>query len=816
MKLRAPTSLPLLLILAAAPPRAAAEPGWTSLGPEAGQRVVSLAVLPGAPPRVFAGASSGVFRTVDGTRWDLVNGDGLPLGASGRLHSAPAPGSPIYLATYRFSLPSSLDGVFRSDDGGVSWTTVRRHGGRLAVAPSDPSRLYLATGEGLLETSRDGGDTWTPAAPFPLPDSALSADEGGVAVAPSDPETVFVLLRIPTDHGYPDELRLLRSDDGGGSWEVTHVIQGRVVISQSGVDVVLDPEDPSTIYPVLTSGVYRSRDGGATWEPRSDGLPAYTAGSGPEATTRVPIETLVIDPEHPSTLYAGLATDPGHDFRGGVYRSTDGGATWTLASGGLPLPMTVHALAFDPGDSEALYAGTPRGVFRSPDGGAHWSPTPGNLPTPVASVAIDPRRPARLFAGADNRRLFVSDDGGQAWRRSDEGILPRRFDTLDDPIAVLTIAPSDPSVLFMSASGGFFADGALRIARSTDGGATWELLRGPGDVRELVVDPRDPKRVLAAVYQIGGVFASDNLGGSWQRLFLGRVQELVQAPSNPDVLYAGTLLFGGPDPARVCRSVDGGVAWECTAVGFVTALAVDPRDASVVLAAVQSGDANHPPIVTRIERSLDGGVSWSQIAPAFPEGVAATDLAFDPRNAETVWLASLGGGVFRGTDGGASWTPVNRGLMHPDVNELAFDPSGRVLAAATRNGLFRFSTTGGPAPPAGADWLHDAAVPGFRVKVRIDQGGGATIPGTKAPVCIPETICVAGALPARAELFVRMVGPKPNGRLWPTLVKFSTSRIEVWIQQLSTGELRYYELRGASPGVDELPGLFDRSGFLPE
>jgi len=59
------------------------------------------------------------------------------------------------------------------------------------------------------------------------------------------------------------------------------------------------------------------------------------------------------------------------------------------------------------------------------------------------------------------------------------------------------------------------------------------------------------------------------------------------------------------------------------------------------------------------------------------------------------------------------------------------------------------------------------------------------------------------------------VGPKPNGRLWPTLVKFSTSRIEVWIEQLATGELRYYELRGARPGFDELPGLFDRHGFEP-
>lgn len=60
-----------------------------------------------------------------------------------------------------------------------------------------------------------------------------------------------------------------------------------------------------------------------------------------------------------------------------------------------------------------------------------------------------------------------------------------------------------------------------------------------------------------------------------------------------------------------------------------------------------------------------------------------------------------------------------------------------------------------------------------------------------------------------------MVGPKPNGRLWPTLVKFTTSTVEVWIEQLSAGMVRYYRLEGATPGSSELPGLFDRGGFPP-
>lgn len=115
-----------------------------------------------------------------------------------------------------------------------------------------------------------------------------------------------------------------------------------------------------------------------------------------------------------------------------------------------------------------------------------------------------------------------------------------------------------------------------------------------------------------------------------------------------------------------------------------------------------------------------------------------------------------------------------------------------------------------PPPPFEA-WIDSPDLPGFEVQVRI----GGERRGEPEPLCIEETLCVSGAVPGRSEVFVRVVGPKPNGRLWPTLVKFSTSEVEVWIRQLGTGEIEYYRLRGARPGFDELPGLFDREGFEP-
>lgn len=118
-----------------------------------------------------------------------------------------------------------------------------------------------------------------------------------------------------------------------------------------------------------------------------------------------------------------------------------------------------------------------------------------------------------------------------------------------------------------------------------------------------------------------------------------------------------------------------------------------------------------------------------------------------------------------------------------------------------------------PSPPPG-EFLTSDRFPDFRFKVRITAGDEVQ-DHRKEPLCIDETVCVSGALPGRSELFLRIVGPKPNGKLWPTLVKFSTSQVEVWIEQISTGVTKYYVLEGASPGSSDLTGLFDREGFEP-
>lgn len=129
----------------------------------------------------------------------------------------------------------------------------------------------------------------------------------------------------------------------------------------------------------------------------------------------------------------------------------------------------------------------------------------------------------------------------------------------------------------------------------------------------------------------------------------------------------------------------------------------------------------------------------------------------------------------------------------------------------TTQGVFSFQ--GHPAPPAG-NWLTTAEIPDFQFKVRI-TAGGSPIAGAKVNDCIDDTLCVSGAVANRSEVFLRVVGPRPNGFLWPTVIRFTPSQVEVWIQQVSTGQINYYNLEAQAPDNEILEGLNDRTGFLP-
>lgn len=121
-----------------------------------------------------------------------------------------------------------------------------------------------------------------------------------------------------------------------------------------------------------------------------------------------------------------------------------------------------------------------------------------------------------------------------------------------------------------------------------------------------------------------------------------------------------------------------------------------------------------------------------------------------------------------------------------------------------------------PAPPPPSDgFFTDPQYPDFRFKVDIEPPGQPAIEGTRLADCQEDTVCVAGAVADRAELFIRILGPRGNGFLWPTLVRFTPSKVTAQIKQVSSGEIQTYVLDAVGPTDDDLPGVQDRTGFLP-
>jgi hypothetical protein len=151
----------------------------------------------------------------------------------------------------------------------------------------------------------------------------------------------------------------------------------------------------------------------------------------------------------------------------------------------------------------------------------------------------------------------------------------------------------------------------------------------------------------------------------------------------------------------------------------------------------------------------------------------------------------------------ASGTPFN--LVRWGNDGLAFLTSERQIVLVSEEGF-----GGAPPPPAGP-WLSAAGLPGFEAKVLIN---GATV-GKSEPDCIVETLCVSGALAGRPEIFIKVIGPRPNGFLWAQISRFTPSKVEIWLRQKSTDKLNYYVLAAVPQSSDDISGFQDRLAFQP-
>ncbi len=336
----------------------------------------------------------------------------------------------------------------------------------------------------------------------------------------------------------------------------------------------------------------------------------------------------------------------------------------------------ITALAADPGSPGTLYASAEGGLWKSTDGGGRWSLASrdlglgdGSLLT-FRSLVVDPGTPGRVFALTDNG-TFRSPDGGATWRR----ILSNAFDGAVD----LAVSPADPAIV-MTIVG-------QHVLRSDDGGDHWVLVMEPtfltettaksaSTARSLVFDPADPSLVYAMAFH--QVFFSTNAGLTWRaRENWPGGDRLLFDPTDPRTLY----MQGG---GTFWKSTDAGATWRQLhglEEFLVEAVAIDPADPSVLYAGTTSG----------LVRSEDGGETW-EVVPATPPVLS---LEVDPAHSGRVWLGSGGQGVFRSLDSGRTWLASRQGLNAATFSTAAFDPfRPEILYAVGNTGALRSTDRG--------------------------------------------------------------------------------------------------------------------------
>ncbi len=586
----------------------------------------------------------------------------------------------IVIDPERFSTVYALAhgaGVFRSDDGGATWT-LRNSGmsgfpQALAISPSDPDVLYATSNQAVYRTD-NRGDAWSFVGAF-TSGVFVNPAVSGFAVDPGDPNLVWVASNEQHTFGTGS---LYRSEDGGSTWlPVRATLPGN---PGTGI-IAADPRAPGTLYAAV-DGYQKTTDRGQSWSPFGSGLNgtldslAFPLGaphlivagtrsngifvsvdsgsSWVSASTGLSGDALeVFDvaaiPGSPASLYAAT--------RGGLYRTDSAGSTWRLVSVGERPVLRVR-----PDAPRTLFA-SDGGVVRSLDGGLIWQASSSGL-VATAVQAVEVGIDGRLFS-AVGAGLFRSNDAGETWVAGPS--VPEH-----GRITALLPDPTDASTLYVGA-----CSGSIAVYRSLDGGATWApYAAGLGEVciLDLAAQPAGPRYLFAATDQ--GLFRRLPGEALWRAVPTQvSVGTLWIDPARPAVIWGGGVgLF---------RSEDGGNSW--TPAGLqetIHAIAGEPsrEDTLYVAGEPTSGEAS-------FWKTTDGGTTWSPIGQGLPQAYGPSALAVDPAVPDTVY-ATTGHGPYRSVNGGLGWAPFDSGLVWLDgsslaTTSLAVDPLARRLYVGT-------------------------------------------------------------------------------------------------------------------------------------
>jgi photosystem II stability/assembly factor-like uncharacterized protein len=642
-------------------------------------------------------------------------------------------GHPIDPMTFYFG--ACAGGVWKTTDGGVTWENIsdgyfaRAAVGAIAVSEADPNVIYVGTGEACIRgnvshgdgvyRSTDGGRTWTNVG---LRDTRHIAR---VRVHPRDPDLVYVAA-LGHAHGPNQERGVFRSRDGGKTWEKVLYRD-----EQTGaIDLVLDPGNPRILYAALWqavrrpwelvsggpgSGLFRSVDGGDTWQElsRRPELPQGVLGRIGLATTAA----------KPGRVWAIVEAEDG-----ALFRSDDYGDTWQRVSDKGDLRWRAwyfHHLCADPQDADTLWVLNLK-LWKSIDGGQTFT----EVPTPHGDHHdhwIDPTDPRRMINGNDGGAC-VSFDGGRTWSTQFNQPTAQMYHVTVDtrfPYRVYGSQQDNTAICLPSVS----VNGAITPAEWYEPGG--------GESGYIAVKPDDPDIVIGGAIGSGegnGRLIRYNHRTGEQRNITIWPEELGMAEGARDLKYrfqwTFPIEFSPHDPHTlyvtsnvVHRSRDLGRSWEVISPDLTRndpdklqpsggPITKDNTGAEVYCTIFAFRESPHQPGVFwagsddgLVHVSRDGGQTWHDVTPPdLPEWATVSILEPSPHHPATCYLAAhnyrlddFRPYLFKTTDFGQTWTRITQGIPDDDFTRvLRADPvRPGLLYAGTETSLYVSFDDGG-------------------------------------------------------------------------------------------------------------------------
>ncbi len=641
---------------------------WTRVGNDGGT-IQSLAVDPLTPATIFAGLylDGGVWKSTDSAAHWQQSSVGIGPYSIASIGVSPVH-SGIVLAV------GSLGPLYRSTDEGSTWTAVLQVNSYRATAfayvPSS-STVYFGAGAALYRSTDDGA-TWTSSTKF-----SNDAIQAIVATA----STLYV--------GYMNN-GIYASGDGGVTWSG---VNGSLPSSSGSYDLqflVGDPQNASVLYTTVSDGkLYKTTDGATTWSAVS--------------STSYPF--LYVQPVT-SYLFAVGSAAPAAGLH--VLESTDGGATFTAVSGHITGGAGI--VAFNPAASSTLYANLDEGVYKSTDGGSTWSSANTGLRGHHAlSLSFSPSVTGEYWAGLYTA-LTRTLDGGSTFAF----FYPTSLAPAGDVIAV---HPTNGSLVVADSFQACFPCASSGVVRTTDGGTTWTAAANPAYptgtealfLSSIVFDPSNPDTAYmgsSSGFSSNHIYKTTDAGNSFAVSSTG-MTGFGHVPVDMALTHptsSTTTVFTADLSAGVYRSTDAGASWQQVTTGLpspagCSAAAVDPTTSSVVYASMTATTGSG------LYKSSDGGNSWSMVGSGLPGNSAPSSLAIDPTATSVIYAGFSGySGVYRSADSGATFSPFSAGLSNLYVSKIATDPSNHnhLVIATTGGGLWEMtfdSATTGPAVP---------------------------------------------------------------------------------------------------------------------